>query len=173
MTHPSIRCLAWSVTWKPRPLCPLSWTPTGCPDHLYDDCIWILCLCVIQSGLYYSIHNQKNKFTKFWSFVVLLVRLDLEFSRGGLRIFQKKNLNFAEFFQVDQIDFPNTRRILWTMKTFCPKFQNLWARGNIFEKKAKNAFLGTFWKISIKKSRFFHTRSPSKLFYIGAKGSLR
>ena len=34
-------------------------------------------------------------------------------------------------------------------------------------------FLGTFWKILTKKSRFFGVRSPSKLIYIGAAGAFR
>ena len=60
-------------------------------------------------------------------------------------------------------------------------FQNLFFRSTevIFRALPKHglvpvlAFLGTFWKILTKKSRFFGARSPSKLVYIGAKGALR
>ena len=45
----------------------------------------------------------------------------------------------------------------------------------IFEKKIKLKiqFLGTFWKILIKKLRFLGARSASKLLYFIAEGAIR
>ena len=95
------------------------------------------------------------------------------FSRGG-RIFKKFSkilTTFLFFFWVDQIDLPSSPRAVKI-----PCFGQIFcAAGNFLKKKnrSKTPFLGTFWKILTKKTRFFGARSPSKLVYIGAKGAFR
>ena len=75
--------------------------------------------------------------------------LDLEFSRGVGRIFEKMAFLGADL----DLGFFRGR-----------------GGGGCFREKV---FLGTFWKILTKKLRFFGARSPSKLIYFGAKGAFR
>ena len=75
---------------------------------------------------------------------------DLGFSRGVGADFQKflklKSLCFGEI--------------------FCAASKNL-------KNRPKKAFLGTFWKMLAKNSRFFRALSPLKLTYIGAQSVFR
>ena len=56
-----------------------------------------------------------------------------------------------------------------------PVFAKIFAPQAKFKKnKPKIAFVGAFWKINIKKLRFFLARAPpSKLVYIDTKGAFR
>ena len=82
---------------------------------------------------------------------------DLGISRGG--DFQKNFKNFVDLFFLNRPNwFSEVLQI--TIKT--PIWPSFPRRMQIFEKRSKTAFLGTFWKMLTKKSRFFGARSPFK-----------
>ena len=98
--------------------------------------------------------------------------------RGGSRIFSRGGADFQNnskvflitFFYFGQsIGFSELFQI--TLQTYLD--QNFCAAGKCLKKGQKKTFLGNFWNILTKESRFLGARSPSKLVYIGAKGAFR
>ena len=113
--------------------------------------------------------NCKKRANTWWS-----PGADLGFSRGGgggccCCGFPKKKSNFVYFFVGRANWFSELSQS--TKKPCCE--QNFSAAGNILKKKAKKAFLGTFWKFLTKKLRFLARSPPLNLVYIGAEGSFR
>ena len=106
---------------------------------------------------YLKITKNFNLLRKARLRVTILSGEDLGFSRGGVRIFKK---NFQKtcrhFFRSTELIFRalTKHRLVPVLAKFSAP------QSNFLKKQAKNAFLGTFWKILTKKNRGFSARAP-------------